>query len=80
MCMECIGGTQIFCKGCMERCIIDPFHIKMHFLSFGSNKTNRQRKGLGALGEEKIFGGGGGGGGGVLELLGVKLPPLHWID
>ena len=34
------GGAQRFCKGCMERCITDPFHIKMHFLSFGSNKTN----------------------------------------
>ena len=38
--MDCMGGTQSFCKGCMERCIIDPFHIKMHCLSFGSNKTN----------------------------------------
>ena len=28
-------------KGCMERCIMDPFHIKMHFMNFGSNRTNR---------------------------------------
>ena len=71
MCMDCMGGAQRFCEGCMERCIIDPFHIKMHFLSFGNNKT---KKSLGALGEEKnrspnllggklelFFGGGGGG-------------------
>ena len=30
--MDCMGGAQRFCKGCMERCIMDPFHIKMRVL------------------------------------------------
>ena len=37
------GRSAKICKGCMERCIVNPFHIKMHFLSFGSIKTNRYR-------------------------------------
>ena len=47
MCMDCIND---FAKGAWRDV---PFYIKMLFLSFGSNKTNCQRKSFGALGEEK---------------------------